>query len=162
MLCFAYSDRSDWLSEYTLDLDCAFLALPHWFRCIGSLSNRQSRSIYSPARALWNSTRHHQPRCPVRSRAPRHRRPDCRTLWHTCQPGIFGLSTPTHPDPDPTPNIESAYLHITFSTRYPGNSSISRRICVIPSRSRTVTVWSSSVWKSTVTQNGVPISSCLR
>jgi hypothetical protein len=61
---FAYSDRSDWLSEYTLDLDCAFLALPHWFRCIGSPSNRQSRSTYSPARTLLNSTRHHQPRRP--------------------------------------------------------------------------------------------------
>ena len=33
------------------------------------------------------------------------------------------------------------------------------RSCFIESRSRTVTAWSSSVSKSTVTQYGVPISS---
>ena len=43
-----------------------------------------------------------------------------------------------------------------------GSSSIATRSCASVSRSRTVTVRSSSVWWSTVTQNGVPISSWRR
>ena len=44
----------------------------------------------------------------------------------------------------------------------PGTASRPTRSCVIVSRSRTVTAWSSRVSKSTVTQNGVPISSWRR
>src|SRR6266700_118352 len=58
--------------------------------------------------------------------------------------------------------LGSGYFQVTRSCRYIGNSSMATRTCVMPSRSRTVTVLSSSVWKSTVTQKGVPISSWRR
>ncbi len=48
------------------------------------------------------------------------------------------------------------------SSRYASSWSIPIRSCRIESRSLTVTAWSSSVSKSTVTQYGVPISSCRR
>jgi len=44
----------------------------------------------------------------------------------------------------------------------PASAFSSMRSCCIVSLSRTVTVWSFNVSKSTVTQNGVPISSCRR
>jgi hypothetical protein len=62
----------------------------------------------------------------------------------------------------PFVTLDQDYLQVTLSNRYIGNSSIATRTWVILSRSRTVTVLSSSVWKSTVTQYGVPISSWRR
>ena len=50
----------------------------------------------------------------------------------------------------------------SFSPIHAGSSSTLRRTWVIASRSRTVTVPSSTVSKSTVTQKGVPISSWRR
>ena len=47
----------------------------------------------------------------------------------------------------------------SFSPRNFGSSAIATRTWPIVSRSRTVTVLSSRVWKSTVMQNGVPTSS---
>lgn len=44
----------------------------------------------------------------------------------------------------------------------PGTSAIGTRVCVMVSRSRMVTASSVRVSKSTVRQNGVPISSCRR
>ncbi|MCW2696309.1 MAG: hypothetical protein JWR62_1394 [Modestobacter sp.] len=50
----------------------------------------------------------------------------------------------------------------SFAARYPGTASSPMRSWLIESRSRTVTASSSRVSKSTVRQNGVPISSCRR
>ena len=58
--------------------------------------------------------------------------------------------------------IERMTVYIIFFPSTCTRSSIFTRSCRMVSRSRTVTVWSCSVWKSTVTQNGVPISSCRR
>ena len=59
-----------------------------------------------------------------------------------------------------------AHGHATSTSRSRSASttpSIGTRTCAMLSRSRIVTAWSSStVWKSTVTHSGVPISSCRR
>ena len=53
-------------------------------------------------------------------------------------------------------------LPISRAARYACTWSSATRSCVIESRSRIVTDWSAAVSKSTVRQNGVPISSCRR
>src|SRR5215813_4037536 len=52
--------------------------------------------------------------------------------------------------------------YFNFLVRLLSSSETATRSWPIESRSRTVTVLSSSDWKSTVTQNGVPISSWRR
>ncbi len=71
-------------------------------------------------------------------------------------PGPFAEEpgTGVHPKSDQQP--------IRRAARYPSIWSRDTRSCFIVSRSRTVTALSSSVSKSTVTQNGVPISSWRR
>lgn len=54
------------------------------------------------------------------------------------------------------------YAPMRRAARYPSSSAIGTRSWPIESRSRTVTALSSSESKSTVTQNGVPISSWRR
>ena len=56
-------------------------------------------------------------------------------------------------------DFEFIYQNVSLSEMYAVSSEIGSLICSIVSLSRTVTLLSSSVSKSTVTQKGVPISS---
>ena len=56
-------------------------------------------------------------------------------------------------------NFFSNDVIVTLSSMMPRSSLMLTRFCSIESRSRSVTVLSSSVWWSTVTQYGVPMAS---
>ena len=75
-------------------------------------------------------------------------------------PAIIATSPTTTPEPRTT-RVFTRYATSTNRSRNASTTpSTGTRTCAMLSRSRIVTAWSSStVWKSTVTHSGVPISS---
>ena len=76
--------------------------------------------------------------------------------------GVEGIDRVGDPDHDLVEPSRALVGQARRSRRYPTSSSMGTRSCSIESRSRTVTAWSSSESKSTVTQYGVPSSSWRR